>query len=213
MADQDMVSEPPAPQVYVVDDDRQVLRTTVRILTGAGYRVESYDSPVTFLDEAGLTPPCCLVLDFQMPGLNGLEVQARLADSPVAPAVVFISGGADISTSVRAMKAGAQDFLEKPFDAKVLLEAVRIGLEKAEARLAIQVDASEARKRLGRLTPREREVCDLVVAGMKSREAAEALGVAEKTVSIHRSRVMGKLGVQSVAELVRLMDRASEPGT
>jgi len=213
MDEQNTAGEPPAPQVYVVDDDLQVLRTTTRILTRAGYRVESYSSPITFLEEAGLTPPCCVVLDVQMPGLDGLQVQSRVIESPVAPAVVFISGGADISTSVRAMKAGAEDFLEKPFPARDLVAAVKAGLERAAARLALQVDAIEARQRLDRLTPREREVCDLVADGLKSREVAETLGVAEKTVTIHRSRVMGKLGVESVADLVRLLARASEPGT
>lgn len=203
--------EASAPQVYVVDDDPLVLKIASRILTKAGYRVAGYLSPVAFLEEAGLTPPCCLVLDVNMPGLNGLEVHARVAEAAVPPAVVFVSGGADVPTSVTAMKAGAVDFLQKPFDPRALLAAVGLGLERASARLAVQVEASEARRRLERLTPREREVCELVVAGRKSREIAEALGAAEKTVYTHRSRVMGKLGVSSVADLVRLVARGKEP--
>jgi FixJ family two-component response regulator len=212
MAEHSKSGDGASPHVYVVDDDLPALKMTARLLSRAGYRVGSYASPVTFLDEARLTPPCCLVLDVQMPGLSGLEVQSRVAGAPVPPAVVFVSGGADVPTSVGAMKAGAVDFLVKPFSASELLAAVKVGLERAAERLAEHVEIGAARRRLARLTPRERQVCDQVVAGLKSREIAKALGLAEKTVNIHRGRVMGKLGVTSVASLVRLLARASDPG-
>jgi len=198
-----------SPQVYLVDDDALVLRTLARVLRRAGYRLDTFDSPIRFLQEAPLTPPCCLVLDVQMPEMDGVQLQQRLTATATPPSIVFISGGADVPTSVRAMKAGAVDFLPKPFANKDLLAAVAAALRLAEERAQAQDGAREALQRLARLTPREREVCEGVARGLKSKEIAEELGAAVKTVNVHRSRVMAKLGVPSVAALVKLLDRAA----
>jgi FixJ family two-component response regulator len=196
------------PQVYALDDDPSVLVVMSRLLRRAGYRVASFDSPRRFLREAPLTPPCCLVLDVHMPEMTGLEIQEKLTRSQFPPSIVFISGGADIPTSVKVMKAGAIDFLPKPFTGKELLEAVTTALKRSESQLAAQATALEARRRLRRLTPREHQVCAGVARGLKSKEIAVELGSAVKTVNVHRSRVMAKLGVSSVAALVKLMAEA-----
>ncbi len=198
-----------APQVYLLDDDEQVLRTLGRVLRRAGYRVATYGSPRAFLAQAAVTPPCCLVLDVAMPEMDGVQLQQKLAANPDPPSIVFISGGADVPTSVRAMKAGAVDFLPKPFANKDLLEAVATGLRLAEARARSRDGVREAGERLARLTPRERQVAEGVARGLKSKEIASELGAAVKTVNVHRSRVMAKLGVSSVAALVKLLDRAA----
>jgi FixJ family two-component response regulator len=203
--------EPPPPQVYLLDDDAMVLRTLARVLRRAGYRVATFESPRRFLQDARLTPPCCLVLDVQMPEIDGLEIQRKLAASEDPPAMVFISGGADIPTSVRVMKAGALDFLPKPFGNKELLAAVAAALRHAEQRAQAQDGARQARSLLARLTPRELEVCQAVARGLKSKEIAEELGAAVKTVNVHRSRILAKLQVSSVAALVKLLDRARLP--
>lgn len=197
-----------APQVYLLDDDELVLRTLARVLRRAGYRVGAFASPSRFLAEAPLAPPCCLVLDVHMPEMDGVQIQQRLAASESPPAIVFISGGADVPTSVRVMKAGAVDFLPKPFSNKDLLAAVASALRLAEERARASAGSREARQRLERLTPREREVCEGVARGLKSKEVAAELGAAVKTVNVHRSRVMAKLGVSSVAALVKLLDQA-----
>jgi FixJ family two-component response regulator len=191
-----------------LDDDAMVLRTLARVLRRAGYRVATFESPRRFLVEARLTPPCCLVLDVHMPEIDGLEIQRKLAASEDPPAMVFISGGADIPTSVRVMKAGALDFLSKPFGNKDLLAAVAAALRHAEQRAQVEDGARQARSLLARLTPRELEVCQAVARGLKSKEIAEELGAAVKTVNVHRSRILAKLQVSSVAALVKLLDRA-----
>jgi len=196
------------PQVYLLDDEALVLRTLGRVLRRAGYRVATFESPGRFLAEAALTPPCCLVLDVHMPEMDGLEIQGKLAATENPPAMIFISGGSDIPTSVRVMKAGAVDFLPKPFASRELLAAVASALQHAERRAQALDGAREARARLARLTPRELEVCRAVARGLKSKEIAEELGAAVKTVNVHRSRILGKLGISSVAALVKLLDRA-----
>jgi FixJ family two-component response regulator len=198
-----------APQVYLLDDDDLVLGALLRVLRRAGYRVGAYASPRRFLAEARLEPPCCLVLDVHMPEMDGLQIQQRLAASENPPSIVFISGGADVPTSVRVMKAGAVDFLQKPFANKDLLAAVATALRHAEERTRARDGSREARRRLERLTPRERQVCEGVARGLKSKEIAAELGAAVKTVNVHRSRVMAKLDVSSVAALVKLLDQAA----
>lgn len=200
---------PERPQVYLLDDDDLVLGTLARVLRRAGYRVAAFASPSLFLEEACLDPPCCLVLDVHMPEMDGVQIQQKLAATENPPSIVFISGGADVPTSVRVMKAGAVDFLPKPFANRDLLAAVASALRLAEERALARDGAREARHRLERLTPREREVCEGVARGLKSKEIAAELGAAVKTVNVHRSRVMAKLGVSSVAALVKLLDRAA----
>jgi FixJ family two-component response regulator len=202
-------SKDAAPRVFILDDEESILTAVGRTLRRAGYAVATFSSPRAFLDEAKLDPPCCVVLDVHMPEINGVEIQERLASLEQPPSIVFMSGASDIGTSVKAMKAGAIDFLAKPFETKELLEAVAVAMRRAEQRLAERSEAAKAKALLARLTPREREVCELVVRGLRSKEIAEALGAAVKTVNIHRSRVMTKLGAATVVELVRLLERSA----
>lgn len=197
-----------APQVYVLDDEETVLSVLGRTLRRAGYLVATYDSPRRFLEEAKLDPPCCLVLDVHMPEINGVELQERLARTEQPPSIVFMSGVPDVGATVKAMKAGAIDFLAKPFETQELIAAVEVALQRARERFAERTEAAKAQALLSKLTPREREVCELVVRGLRSKEIAEELGAAVKTVNIHRSRIMTKLGATTVVELVRLLERS-----
>jgi FixJ family two-component response regulator len=197
-----------APQIYVLDDEETVLSVLGRTLRRAGYHVVTYSSPKRFLEEARLDPPCCLVLDVHMPEINGVELQQRLAQTEQPPSIVFMSGVPDVSATVKAMKAGAIDFLAKPFETKELLAAVEVAIRRAQERLTERTEAAKAQALLARLTPREREVCGLVARGLRSKEIADELGAAVKTVNIHRSRIMSKLGATTVVELVRILERA-----
>lgn len=199
-------------RVYVVDDDEVLLATLARVLLRAGYDVETYATPRAFLDRARPEPTSCLVLDIQMPGLSGLELQELLARDCNAPAMVFISAHADVPASVRAMKGGAVDFLQKPFEKPQLLGAVAVALRRSGERAAARATQAAALERLARLTRRERQVCERIAVGRKSREIAADLGLAETTVSLHRARVMKKLGVSSLPELVLLVQRAGWGG-
>lgn len=207
-----MSVEGPSPQVFVVDDDEAILRTVTRILRRAGYAVETFSTPRDFLSRAQVAPPCCVLLDVQMPGMTGLDLQAELSKFDVPPPVVFMSGYLHVPTSVQAMKAGAVDFLPKPFRNDELLAAVANALRRSTEQSALRARTRAARDRLARLTPREREVFDRLVRGLRSKEIAEELGAAVKTVNVHRGRVMSKLGASSVAELVRLAAQAEEGG-
>lgn len=201
-----------APHVYVLDDEEGVLSVVGRTLRRAGYQVATFSSPTAFLAEARLTPPCCVVLDVHMPEINGVEIQERLVSSEQPPSIIFMSGAGDVGTTVKAMKAGAIDFLAKPFEPKELLAAVEVALARAGQRFAERTEAVKARALLARLTPRERQVCELVVRGLRSKEIADELGAAVKTVNIHRSRLMGKLGTTTVVDLVRLLERSGPKG-
>lgn len=193
-----------APFVNVVDDDALVLRSLGRLLRSAGFAVRTFPSSEEFLSKTQSGEPGCLVLDLTMPGVNGLDLQAQLARTGNECPVVFLSGNADISQSVKAMKAGAVDFLTKPVDREKLLAAVRIAIGKdVNARAARQARDAIA-SRLAALTPREHEVLAGVVAGKLNKQIAAELGTAEKTIKVHRARVMKKMRAGSVAELVFL---------
>ena len=196
-----------APMIFVVDDDPSVRTSLARLLEAAGYTVETFASAREFLARAPHAGPCCLVLDVRMPGLTGLELQEALAATGRQMSIVFISGHSDVPMSVRAMKAGAIDFLAKPFDVEELLTAIQRCVAKAVQDLAEEARVTEIRQRVGMLTQRETEVFALVVTGMLNKQIAAALGVGEKMVKVHRARVMAKMRAGSVAELVRLADR------
>jgi FixJ family two-component response regulator len=193
--------------VFVVDDELSVRKSLGRLLRAAGYRVELFASAREFLRREPEDAPACLVLDLQMPELSGLGLQQELVDAGRGVPIVFITGHGDIPTSVRAMRAGAVDFLAKPFSETELLEAIERALRKARDEAGDQAAGLEAKRRLGRLTPREREVLLHVLAGELNKQIAQALGASEKTIKVHRGRVMRKMQVTSVADLVRLCEK------
>jgi FixJ family two-component response regulator len=194
--------------VYLVDDDPGVLKALSRLLRARGYEVKPYFSPQLFLEEHDVTVPGCAILDVSMPGLDGLELQRALtaAGGSHRP-VLFVTGKGDIPTSVRAMKAGAIDFLTKPVKEKDLFEAVSRAeaLDAESRRLYSELESMQAKVRT--LTPREREVLTHVVAGRLNKQIAGDLGTAEKTIKVHRSRMMEKLGIRMVADLVRMAEK------
>ena len=194
--------------IFIVDDDASVRKSLTRVMTSAGYAVETFASARDFLTREPCVGPCCLILDVRMPGLTGLDLQEALAGKGHRMPIVFITGHGDISMSVKAMKAGAADFLTKPFDVENLLEAVQRALTMDVKVLGEEGRTAEVLERVERLTPREMEVFALVVTGMLNKQIAAALGIGEKTVKVHRARVMEKMEAASVADLVRLADRA-----
>jgi len=195
------------PTIFVVDDDPAVLKSLGRLLRSAGLHVETCNSPQDFLARHNPAMPGCLVLDVAMPGLNGLEVQQALAAIGDERPIVFLTGHGDIPTSVEAMKRGAVDFLTKPVNAEVLLKAIHSAIVKDSVRRLERDEVEEFKQRLATLTPREREVLPYVISGRLNKQIAGELGTAEKTIKVHRARVMEKMKVQSVAELVRLAER------
>jgi FixJ family two-component response regulator len=197
--------------VYLVDDDASVLRALARRLRARGYRVEESASAADFLARHDPEVPGCALLDLSMPSLGGLELQDMLAAGNEGRPVIFLTGTGDIPASVQAMKAGAVDFLTKPVDDGALLAAIARaeGLD-AKARLA-RAEETEVRARLARLTPREREVLELVLEGRLSKQIAHELGTVEQTVKVHRRRMMEKLGARTMLDLTRLLARLGSP--
>jgi FixJ family two-component response regulator len=203
----------PTPTVFVVDDDAPVRRSISRLLRAAGFAVTVFASAEEFLAQYAPSVWGCLVLDLAMPTLNGLELQSILAETGSLLPIIFLTGTSDIPQSVRAMKQGASDFLTKPVDDEELLTAVRAAIEKHRTCRREQAEFSEIRARLTTLTPREREVLEYVIAGKLNKQIAGDLGTVEQTVKVHRAHVMKKMRVQSVAELVRLVERSRINGT
>jgi len=197
-----------APLVLVVDDDPSVRKSLTRVLASVGYAVEAFASAREFLARQPHPGPCCLVLDVRMPGLTGIQLQELLAATGRRVSIVFVTGHADVPTSVKAMKAGAVDLLTKPVDAKDLIAAIQRAVTKDERDRATEARRAEIQWRVRLLTTRETEVFALVVTGMLNKQIAAALGIGEKTVKVHRARVMEKMRAGSVAELVRLADDA-----
>jgi RNA polymerase sigma factor (sigma-70 family) len=191
----------------VVDDDPSVLRALTRLLSAAGLETRGFPSPAAFLDAHDPATPGCLVLDVALPGLDGLELQQALAGSDCVRPIVFITGRGDIPTTVRAMKGGAVDFLTKPVNDSDLLAAVRNAIEIDRMARQAQVEMDALRQHLASLTPREREVLVHVVAGRLNKQIAADLGTVEKTIKVHRARIMEKMAVRSLADLVRVAER------
>lgn len=193
--------------IFLVDDDGGVLKALVRLLQAAGFETRAYASPQLFLDSYDPTIPGCVILDLTMPGIDGLALQQRLAQKEQSPPIIFLTGTGDIACSVRAMRAGAVDFLTKPVDGKLLLAAIERARQKDIEMRNARTDRETFERRIARLTPREREVLDYVVLGRLNKQIAATLGTVEKTIKVHRGRMMAKLEVRSVAELVRLVER------
>ena len=197
--------------IYLVDDDTGVLKALTRVLNTRGYEVLAFSSPTEFLARHDPSIPGCAIFDVSMPGLDGIELQAALKAGGVERPVIFITGVGDIPTTVQAMKAGAVDFLAKPVKSRDLLAAVALAAEKAVRSLELRDELAAINGRLSKLTPREREVLTHVIAGRLNKQIAGDLGIVEKTIKLHRSRMMHKMGVRAVADLVRIAERARIP--
>ena len=196
------------PTVFLVDDDPAVLKSLSRLLRSVGLEVATFSSPHDFLEQHDPRAPGCLVLDMAMPGLNGLELQKALNTKGSAIPIVFLTGQGDVHGSVLAMKSGALDFLTKPVNDDQLISVIHQAFEKDSIARAARAELDDIRQRLATLTPREREVLTHVVSGQLNKQIANDLGTVEKTIKVHRARVMEKMKVGSVAELVRLAERA-----
>jgi FixJ family two-component response regulator len=193
------------PTVFVVDDDDSVLRSIARVLRLASYAVETFSSPPEFLKRPRFEGTGCLILDLQMPEMSGLELQRQAQEGGSTLPVIFLSGQGDIPAAVQAVKAGAMEFLEKPFASEKLLQVVESAMTWHRQLLSESRTKAQAQARFDRLTPREREVCVRVGRGLLNKQIAFELGSSEKTIKLHRARVMRKLDVSSVAELVDLL--------
>ncbi|MEX1368917.1 MAG: response regulator [Nannocystaceae bacterium] len=190
--------------IFIVDDDESVLRSLGRLFLTEGYSVDAFSSPQDLLEERDPERAGCVVLDLRMPQMSGLEVQEALRQDGLILPIVFISGSSDVPAAVHAIKGGALDFLLKPFDEDALLEAVGRAVERGRRQRRRRDEHCVVEARLARLTPRELQVARLVTEGLLSKQIAAELGTAESTIALHRSRIMRKLEVDSVAELVRL---------
>lgn len=191
------------PLIYIVDDDQSMRASLQRLLTEVGFQTRVYGSTGEFLLDPLPDQPACLLLDVRLPGPSGLELQAALRRHNVEVPVIFLTGHANVASSVQAMKAGAVDFLEKPVEPDILFAAIRSALARGESRRAAHAAAEQRRKRLDLLTPQQREVFEGIVAGKLNKEIAHGLGISERSVKTRRAEMMAKLGVYSVAELVR----------
>jgi FixJ family two-component response regulator len=195
------------PTVFLVDDDASVRKALTRLIGSAGYDVKAFASARDFIFEPVNAAPACLVLDIRMPGLTGMDLQRQLNQANAILPIIFITGHGDVPTSVRAMKAGAADFLPKPVKEKDLLKAIEQALARCARERAEREEREEIQSRLDTLTPREREVLEHIVAGKLNKQVAYDLGTVEKTIKVHRARIMSKMGVDSLARLVHLADR------
>src|SRR5262245_295643 len=199
--------------VFVIDDDAAIREALQSLLRSVGLSVATFASAREFLTSQRPEVPACLVLDVRLPGLSGLDLQRELAAVEIDLPIIFITGHGDIPMTVQAMKAGAVEFLTKPFRDQDLLDAIAQALERDRGARARRAGLAELRERYEQLTPREREVMDLVVSGLLNKQIAAALGVSEITIKVHRGQVMQKMGAESVADLVRMADKLGIPTT
>ena len=201
------------PIVFVVDDDEPVREAVKRLIASVGLRVEAFGSTREFLDAKRPEAPACLVLDVRLPGASGLELQSDLAAANVQIPIIFITGHADVPMTVRAMKAGAVEFLTKPFRGQELLDAIQNAITKDRVAWNDRTQMADLRARYHSLTPREKEVLVLVASGLLNKQIGAELGTSELTVKTHRARVMQKMGADSLADLVRMAERINPSGT
>lgn len=197
--------------VFVVDDDPSVRRAMKRLIGCVGLQVELFASAQEFLASKLPNVPSCLVLDIRLPGISGLTLQHQLAKANIQIPIIFITAHGDIAMTVRAMKAGALEFLTKPFRDQDLLDAIQLALEKDRVRRQQEAELAALRERFESLTPREREVVAMVVSGMPNKQIAAQIGTSENTVKVHRSRAMEKMQASSLADLVKMIERLQVP--
>jgi FixJ family two-component response regulator len=202
-----------SPIVFVVDADVSIRDALTSLIGSVGLSVEFFRSPLEFLQGKRPDAPSCLVLDVRLPGKSGLDFQRELAEANIPLPIIFITGYGDIPMSVRAMKAGAVEFLTKPFRDQDLLDAIQVALERDRARRQHQAEIAMLRERLESLTPREGEVLPLVVSGLLNKQVAAEIGTTEATVKVHRSQLMKKMGADSLADLVRMADKIGISGS
>jgi FixJ family two-component response regulator len=200
-----------APVVFVVDDDPSVCRAIKRLVESVGLRAELFGSAQEFFRSERPDLPNCLVLDIRLPGMSGLDFQRELGEAGIHIPIVFITAHGDIPMTVRAMKAGAVEFLTKPFRDQDLLDAIQQGLERDRTRRAQEAEVATLRERFESLTPREREVLPWVVSGLPNKQTADAVGASEATIKVHRSQLMRKMGAPSLADLVRMTEKMGLP--
>jgi FixJ family two-component response regulator len=201
----------PNPIVFVVDDDPSVRRAIKRLVESMGLRVELFESAKEFMSSSHPDIVSCLVTDIRLPGISGLDFQRELANAKNEIPTIFITAHGDIPMTVRAMKAGAVEFLTKPFRDQDLLDAIQVALERDRARRKLQAEVAVLRKRLESLTPRERQVLPLVVSGFLNKQIAAELGTTEATIKVHRSQLMKKMDADSLPELVRMAEKIGIP--
>ena len=197
----------PAPTVFVVDDDASLRRAIKRLVESVGLHVELFASAQEFLQSKRPDTASCLVLDIRLPGISGLDFQRELADANIHIPIIFITAHGDIPMTVRAMKAGAVEFLTKPFRDQDLLDGIQQALERDNARRVRESEVARLRERYETLTSREREVLPLVVSGLLNKQIGAEIGTSEATVKVHRSQLMRKMGAESLAELVRMSQK------
>jgi FixJ family two-component response regulator len=197
---------PDKPVVFIVDDDYRVREALSSLISSAGLDVAAFGSAAEFLESEKPDSPACLVLDLELPGTSGLELQRELV-AGIAPPIIFITGHGDVPSSVRAMKAGAIEFLSKPFGDEELLHAIDAAISMDRSARQRRSELAELRKHYALLTPREREVLPFVTAGLANKQTAAELGTSEITIGVHRGQIMRKMGARSLAELVRMADR------
>jgi RNA polymerase sigma factor (sigma-70 family) len=203
----------PLSTVFVIDDDASLREALKSLIRSVGLQVELFGSAQEFLQRKPPDGPSCLILDIRLPGIGGLDFQRKLAEANIPIPIIFITGHGDIPMSVRAMKAGAVEFLTKPFRDQDLLDAIQLALERDRARRQREAEIATLRERFEWLTPREREVLPLVVSGLPNKQIAAEIGTSETTVKVHRGQLMRKMGADSLPELVRMAERMGIPTT